>query len=88
VTLNWNGPNRVTARLLDDTSGPLYAVAASGLGGMGAADDLGLPGEVNPGAQSWTFAAEPDEIALGVGAGIACLLLAGVALWGANRATR
>ncbi len=88
VTLNWNGPNRVTARLLDDTSGPLYAVAASGLGGMGAADDLGLPGEVKPGAQSWTFAAEPDEIALGVGAGIVCLALAGVALWGANRVTR
>lgn len=88
ATLNWDGPNRVTVTLHEDASGPLYAVAASGLGGMGEAGDVGLPGAIQPGEREWTFAAEPDEIALGVAAGAACLALGAIALWGVRRVSR
>lgn len=88
VALDWDGPNRVTVRVPDDANGPLYAVAASGLGGMGEASDLGLPGAVGEDEREWTFAAEPDEITLGVAAGAVCVTLAAAALWGAGRVAR
>lgn len=88
ATLDWQGPNRVTVTLREAFGGPLYAVSASALGGMGETGDLGLPGMIEPGARTWTFAAEPDEIALGAAAAAAGLLLAALALWGATHVTR
>ena len=55
---------------------------------MGEAGDVGLPGAIQPGEREWTFAAEPDEIALGVAAGAACLALGAIALWGVRRVSR
>lgn len=88
ATLDWQGPNRVTVTLREAFEGPLYAVSASALGGMGEAGDLGLPGAIEPDARAWAFAAEPDEIMIGVVAAAGCLLLAALALWGAGRVAR
>lgn len=88
AALDWQGPNRVTVTLRNTFDEPLYAISASGLGGMGEASDLGLPGVVEPGARLWMFAAEPDEIVIGAAAAAACLLLAALALWGAAYVAR
>ncbi len=83
VTLTWDEPNRVTVRLNEPYPGPLYAIAKGRW--RNAPDDLpGLPGPLDGTRSEWTFAYDPGEVWLALGAGVALSALGVLLLWGAT----
>ncbi len=84
VTLDWDGPNRVTVRLNEPYSGPLYAIA-NGRWRDAPGDLPGLPGPLDGTRSEWTFAYDPGEVWLALGAGAALIVLGVLLLWGAAR---
>ncbi len=84
VTLDWDGPNRVTVTLRAPYTGPLYAVARGRW--RDAPDDApGLPGPLDGATNTWTFAYDPTEVWLALGVGAVLVALGGLLLWGAER---
>ena len=84
VTLDWDGPNRVTVRLDAPYAGPLYAVAKGRW--RNAPDDRpGLPGVLDGARSEWTFAYDPSEVWLGLATGAALVALGALTLWGGIR---
>ena len=84
VTLDWDGPNRVTVRLDAPYAGPLYAVAKGRW--RNAPDDRpGLPGVLDGARSEWTFAYDPSEVWLGLATGAALVALGALALWEGSR---
>ena len=84
VTLDWDGPNRVTVRTSGPVSGPLYAVAAGRWKGESGVSP-GLPGPIDDSETQWTYVYSPSEIGWSLLAGAALLVLAGVVWKGAIR---
>ncbi|MGQ9850535.1 MAG: hypothetical protein ACUVSU_10860 [Aggregatilineaceae bacterium] len=84
VTLDWDGPNRVTVRLDEPYSGPLYAVA-NGRWRDVPDDPPGLPGLLDGTQSEWTFTYDPSEVWLGLVIGAALVALGMLALWGESR---
>jgi len=84
AALDWDGPNRVTARLNAPYSGPLYAVARGRW--RDAPDDLpGLPGPQDGTQREWTFTYDTSEVWLGLVVGAVLLALGALTLWGGTR---
>lgn len=84
VMLDWDGPNRVTVRLDEPYSGPLYAVA-NGRWRDVPDDPPGLPGLLDGTQSEWTFTYDPSEVWLGLVVGAALIALGVLALWGGSR---
>lgn len=84
VTLDWDGPNRVTVRLNEPYAGPLYAVA-NGRWRDAPDDPPGLPGPLAGTQSEWTFTYDPSEVWLGLVIGAALVALGALALWGGAR---
>lgn len=84
ATLDWDGPNRVTVRLDEPYSGPLYAVANGRWRDM-PDDPPGLPGPLDGTQSEWMFTYDLSEVWLGLAVGAALVALGMLALWGGAR---
>jgi hypothetical protein len=79
VTLDWEGPNRVTIRAAEPLTGSLYAVAGGRWQGVeGVAP--GLPGPVNGSATTWTYAYSAAEVWITGAVSAGLILCAGLIL--------
>jgi hypothetical protein len=85
VTLDWDGPNRVTVRTLEAAKGPLYAVANGRWKDQPAGNPPGLPGAIEGSAREWTFEYDTSEVWISVIAASLLIALAMGIWWGALR---
>ena len=86
VTLQWDGPNRVTVHAAQPYQGTLYAVATGRWKDVDRDHDLpGLPGEVGQPAQTWTFEYDQSEVRLSALVAGVLIALAGVMWWAVIR---
>ncbi|MBN1201594.1 MAG: hypothetical protein JXJ20_07040 [Anaerolineae bacterium] len=85
ITLDWDGPNRVTITAASTYTGSLYAVAA-GRWHDHSGGSPGLPGTADGTRQTWTLRYDPSSIWTGLLIGSILVALASAGWWITSRA--